>query len=248
MGTTYAAVGGNGCSDWTVADNSFVADGISDGAAQLWIYQGSVPCSDVNHLMCMKKGLSAPIDYARRSGRTMFVSHATGNGNLSTWTQAGTATGIAAGDAVCQSDAATYGFAAPSSFKAWLSDSTQSLNAIDRFQNDGPWVRSDGIPLAASRTALTSGNLVTQSGLSADGLFTGSVISTGTTNAGVASGAECSGWTSADPGLQDTYGAGNFVEQWSQAYTFACSTPGQRLYCFSDLDRIFGSSIEAVPY
>jgi hypothetical protein len=236
------------CSDWIAGDGTFTSYGESDGASQYWSYVGTNFCSSSQHLMCMKSGASAPFAYAKRSGRIEFATHASGNGDLSTWAEAGTATGIAAGDAICQSEAATYGFSAPSSFKAWLSDTANSINAIDRFQNDGPWVRSDGLPVSVSRAALASGSLASQPGLDPTGTFTSFNMMTGTTNQGLSTGSDCNGWTSADPTVMFTQGAGNVIGQWAQDGDVGCNSPGQRLYCFSDLDRIFDSSLEIAPY
>ena len=93
-----------------------------------------------------------------------FVTSTMGNANLSTWPDAisaGSVTGLAAGDAVCQARAQTAGLTG--TFKAWLSSST--TDAYCHIQNlsgkksancgqatlpvaAGPWVRTDGAPFA----------------------------------------------------------------------------------------------------
>ncbi len=91
-----------------------------------------------------------------------FVTSASGNGDLSTWTDAGGHTGVAAGDNVCQTAANAAGLSG--TYKAWLSDST--TDAYCHVQNltgkvsancgqvtlpvaAGPWVRAhDGYPFA----------------------------------------------------------------------------------------------------
>ncbi len=91
-----------------------------------------------------------------------FVTSASGNGDLSAWTDAGGKTGVAAGDNVCQTAANAAHLSG--TYKAWLSDST--TDAYCHVQNltgkvsancgkatlpvaAGPWVRThDGFPFA----------------------------------------------------------------------------------------------------
>jgi hypothetical protein len=103
--------------------------------------------------------LSADKLYISSGPLRVFVTSATGQGNLSTWADAGGQTGLAAGDAVCQAAADNAGL--PGTFKAWLSDDTS--DAYCRVHNltgrksancgqpslptsAGPWVRTDGFP------------------------------------------------------------------------------------------------------
>ena len=51
-----------------------------------------------------------------------FVTSVTGKGDLECWPDAGMATGLAAGDAICQARATAAGLANPSNFVAWISD------------------------------------------------------------------------------------------------------------------------------
>ncbi len=91
------------------------------------------------------------------NGKLAYVTVATGTGDLSSWADAGGATGLEAADAVCQAEATHAGFVG--TFKAWLSDSYH--DARDRIGTDsGPWLRTDGFPFTSSMTSLLTENEV----------------------------------------------------------------------------------------
>jgi hypothetical protein len=213
------------------------------------IFNGSDGCTNPRALVCIKSGQHTPLNYAQRSGRVSFVAQEQGNGNLSTWANANGMTGVAAGDQVCQREAAAGNLQAPNSFKAWLSDSAQSVNAINRFQNDGPWVREDGLPVAASKAALTNvQSIETLPTVLGTPLQPGNIAMTGTFAAGTASGNDCKGWTSASSSDMFLSGDALTIEFWTQFGLPGCNSNFNTLYCFSDLDRIFDSGLESIPY
>src|SRR6188768_570424 len=91
--------------------------------------------------------------------RRMFVTSVSGTGDLGSWPAAGIATGLAAGDAICQARASAASLPNPSGYRAWLSDSTD--DAYCRIHmltgklsancgqptlpaSAGPWRRTDG--------------------------------------------------------------------------------------------------------
>ncbi len=102
----------------------------------------------------------------------MFVTSVFGSTNLSTWPQAQGQSGLAAGDAICQT-LAHDGAGLPSwqDFRAWLSTSTEDaycrVAGFDGLKVDdcgelglpdaGPWQRMDGQPFANSLSELTVG-------------------------------------------------------------------------------------------
>jgi hypothetical protein len=249
-GTTEGLVADNTCSDWTANTGNVEAmfvDSIS-------LVAGG-GCSQSRSLLCIKSGANAPISYARRSGRLSFVTQEKGNGNLSTWTNANGAGGLAAGDQVCQSEAAAGGLANPASFKAWLSDGVHSINAIDRFQNDGPWIREDGLPVAQSKAALTNlSSIQSLPQVIGATLLPGDQIATGTLSTGVVSigsssaNQDCLAWTSASASDSYLYGFAQIIGVWTQDGTPTCDATFNALYCFSDLDRIFDSGMESIPF
>jgi len=103
--------------------------------------------------------------------RKVFVTSVSGNGNLSTWTDAGGKIGLEAGDAICQARANTAGFIGI--FRAWLSDDND--DAYCRVHNltgkksancgqaelpayAGPWIRTDGFPFGETIDQILSPN------------------------------------------------------------------------------------------
>jgi hypothetical protein len=93
--------------------------------------------------------------------KVIFVTSATGDGDLSGWTDAGGNTGVAAADSVCQTAATAAGL--PGTYMAWLSDSTTDAYChVQGFTGTvgskcgqaslpiaaGPWIRTDGYPFA----------------------------------------------------------------------------------------------------
>ncbi len=237
------------CNGWTTDPTTGVA-AFFDGSMQ--VFGDSTGCSNELHLLCMHAGMNQQLNYAQRSGRQAFVTASTGgHGDLSAWAEAGGKTGIAAGDQICQTEAAANGLRAPTSFKAWLSDSSavSPVNAMDRLQNDGPWVRTDGLPIAPSKAGLaTFSQQQSLPIMIGQILVSGSGMVTGTNNDGTAAGADCHGWTSAVHGDSFVEGAGYFVSDWSNVFNEPCDSNSLQLYCFSDLDRLFDSGMEPIPY
>jgi len=105
--------------------------------------------------------------------KLIFVSSVQGNGDLSSWPDAGVETGIAAGDAICQARADSAGL--EGTFIAWLSD--ESDDAYCRVHNltgrkidncgqgtlpiaAGPWIRMDNFPFSDTIDQLMSPNNV----------------------------------------------------------------------------------------
>ncbi len=103
------------------------------------------------------------VEGGRDPSRYAFVTSVAGTGDLSSWPDAGGATGLAAADAICQARAAAAGLPNPGGFVAWLSDSgndaycrvhglagTENTNCgqptLPAFA--GPWLRLDGFPFA----------------------------------------------------------------------------------------------------
>lgn len=190
--------------------------------------------------------LAAP---AGAAVKKMFVTSVTGSANLSTWLEAQGQTGLAAGDAICQT-LAHDGAGLPTwqDFRAWLSTSTEDAYCrVAGFDGQksadcgelslpdaGPWERLDGEPFATSLSQLTANSallhapIVDETGaLAASGLaFTGTLGS----GAAYAAG-DCSGWTlgTGGGGRMGLNSAGGFW--WTSASTGACSLPG-RLFCF----------------
>lgn len=165
-------------------------------------------------------------------GRLVFVTDAWRSGNVG---------GLAAADALCQSEAGAAG--RPGTFLAWLS--AGAVTPATRFtRGSSPWVRADGTVVANDWADLTDGTLRAAIDANAAGAapVTGtcpaSAVSawTGTDVSGASLGADCGGWTNTtastvvgNPSATDA--------RWTQNGPSSCgnvcvSDVGNRFYCF----------------
>ena len=141
-----------------------------------------------------------------------FVTSSVGTGDLSTWpdaVSAGTATGLAAGDAVCQARAQAAGLTG--TFKGWLSDDNNDaycrMHGLSGRKSAncgqtalpawaGPWVRMDGEPFAEVISKLTGSYAVlTPAKLDEMNHLAPYEYWTGTNIYGESSTDTCTGWT-----------------------------------------------------
>jgi len=223
------------CADWTSAASSDTPrGGTSEATTHSWTQTRTVFCPNSKHLLCLRTR-NSPRPTPTQPGRLAFVTSQLGNGDLSTWPQAGVHTSIAAGDSICQSLASAAGLANSQSFKAWLSNS--SVAARDRLNNDGAWYRLDGALLASSKADLTSGRLETSLSVDENRNYINNFHNTwtGTAAAGTAASQICDSWTSSDPGIRGIRGSAFFADgDWTEETNPPCNSAGLRLYCFSD--------------
>ncbi|MGV6857365.1 MAG: hypothetical protein ACWA5X_00170 [bacterium] len=188
--------------------------------------------------------------------RRVFITSVSGNGDLSSWPEAAGATGIEAGDNVCQARADQAGLSG--TYRAWLSDhnhdaycrvagktgkrgsSTCDVEGLDL----GSYVRTDGFPLANSLDEIiNNSNMLTGIKFDeyGDDIFGGLTHPwTATDETGRftddtldrSSYGSCFNWTSAEA---DSHAAkGNAYatrEAWTRDYKGNCNEDG-RLYCF----------------
>ncbi|MFH1807716.1 MAG: hypothetical protein ABIJ09_03150 [Pseudomonadota bacterium] len=218
------------CSAWTSTTALSVKVGDITWTTTGWgATNGS--CSDTNHLICFELGSGEPLPDFAQDGKKAFVTTVSGTGDLSSWGDAAGQTGVAAADAVCQAQAGEASLSG--SFKAWLS--TSSVDAIDRFTSDGPWVTLDGVLIASSKADLTDNWLFTSINRTTDGHYlSADSVRTGTGSDGVHTSDNCQDWTSASSGDSCSVGAANSTGSgWTSSYAGTCSAM-QRLYCLED--------------
>ena len=127
--------GGQMCAGWTSEDPERSAlQGDREAGGSWWTSRRLGACNEAAHLYCFGIDEEYELEVEPAAGRRVFV---TAGGVSSTQ-------GVAAADALCQSEADAAGLSG--SFLALMAVS-QSAPA-DRFDLDGPpWVRMDGIPL-----------------------------------------------------------------------------------------------------
>lgn len=221
------------CDNWS-GTTSLATIGRTARTVVQWTTSGSATCNSSARLYCLqqskKGGVSNQPQLATR--QAAFLTTTTGPGVLAQWPQAQGATGVVAGDAICQAEARTRGLTYSERYRAWLS--TPTAKARDRISGPGPWVRPDGAVVAANRTELFSGVLSTGFSQAADGTYMDVSFWSGTAGDGTASVSHCANWTSG-VGSGAT-GASAFTGQdgagWSAVSAANCELAQLRLLCF----------------
>ena len=162
------------------------------------------------------------------AGKVVFVTSANVAGNV----------GMAGADKLCNDAARSANL--DGGFRAWLSDNSLRVgnNAIDRI-GEGPYVRVDGMPVAAGISALKLGTGITNGiSLSEWGVGRNVSVWTGTGANGVVEmtpaglQAACSDWTSNAPTVQGQAGLSTTNKpDWTANGFPTCDQP-LALYCF----------------
>jgi hypothetical protein len=228
------------CSNWTSNGSGQVTAGYKNGTTSTWNGYASPQCLNISHLLCFQTDAGGSLPNFAASGKKVFVTSITGNGNLGSWADAGGNTGLAAGDAICQARASAAGLAIPANFRAWLSDG--ATDAIDRLTSDGPWVRPDGVKVADNKADLTDGALFTAISQDETGIYYGNWgVWTGTEDTGIKTTDTCNDWTNGtnaffgDNGSASFAGSSNPGDGWSRrASGDPCDQSIRRLFCFED--------------
>ncbi len=135
----------NNCEDWTSTVNIYKAQsGRMVSTYIQWTNDNAAACSSLAHLYCFGIDKSNALTITPVSGPRAFVSTSWNIG-----------AGLASADMRCQNDATAAGLAG--TFQAFLA--TTTTTAASRFASDGAvWVGGDGLPIAASRTAMFADN------------------------------------------------------------------------------------------
>jgi hypothetical protein len=231
------------CSNWGSASsggNGSIGD--ARATAQRWTQFVDSSCDIERRLLCLEGGASEPpATNPWTPSALVFATSTLGNANLSTWLEAGGETGIAGGDAICQTLATAAHLPAPESFVAWLSDSGE--DARDRItQENVRFRRVDHYQIADSKADLLDGTNDNSLHVDEWGRYLSSQITvlTGTTSDGTADGFTCDDWTAAPPAGNVTAGSAANLRSgvWTAGIGAACPNPFH-LYCFSNAVTIF---------
>ena len=236
--TDQGAMDASTCSNWTIGSFGTGFSGRQGSTGQTtfsWTAGRSQNCgASTERLLCLEREPGPALPERSVDGLIVFLSASSGTGDLSSWSLAGGETGLAAADAVCRAEAVQAGLPEPDSFKAWLS--TDETNAIDRLEGRGPWVRLDGIPVAANNAELVSGEVFGPITLQANGDHTFRATWTGTNISGLSAPSNCDGWTSASDEKESAVGSSNSIDHWWTDRPFIRACNGlNRLYCLQDL-------------
>jgi hypothetical protein len=165
------------CGDWALSGGT-AAMGAPNSGATSWTYAVTSNCDFPRPLYCFGVGINRAVS-ATASGRGAFLSQG------SFFPQSG---GIAVADTLCQNEAGAQGLPRSTSYRAYLS--TNAVPAAMRFSLTGaPWVRLDGVLLAATPDDFVSGALLSALVVTSTRAHVRSEVYTGVN-------ATCSDWTS----------------------------------------------------
>jgi hypothetical protein len=234
------------CNDWQSASSSDHADigGIEYGATG-WTGRRVETCDLVHRLYCFDPGTGSALPAGgAEPGAWVFVTSAYGTADLGSWPQAGGATGVAAGDAICRNLAATAHLAGAGTYVAWLS--TSGAPAADRLTTDGPFRRIGGIRIAASKADLLTVAPYHESDIEADEnrQHGNPAAFTGTDADGQPTGDDCGGWTQSAPGPVTVGESASASLFWTQEGGASCAS-SFHLLCFSNVVIVFADGFES---
>jgi hypothetical protein len=152
---------------------------------------------------------------------TVFVTGSTHSGKFG---------GIAGADAICQGEAEAAGLSGV--FMAWLSDDATSPS-VRFMQSTGPYVRPDGVRIAADWAGLTDGGLDAAIAVDAsgNGIPADEEVWTATMASGSADSGTCNNWQTDDSLSGDLGSADSSGIRWTEAARRSCGFYN-RLYCF----------------
>ena len=236
------------CNGWQSASGSDrAASGALDYGTQAWTLLNVETCQSPKRLLCFDPGAGSALPGGGVSaGAWVFVTANQGNGDLGSWPEAGGATGVAAGDAICRAEAASGNLPAADSFVAWLS--TTGAPAIDRILTDGPFRRIGGVGIAGSKAALVALSPYLESDVETDPFrhHLNDQVATGTDAGGQPTGDDCSGWTSS-AAILVTGGASSSASQgWTDlGEGWTCDSIGFHLICISNVVILFADGFES---
>lgn len=225
------------CGDWT---SSVTTGGSAISGSKAYQLSHAttvnVDCDQTNvSLICMQTGSGNPLPNFKPTNKVIFTTSTAGSGDLTAWSDAGSSTRAAAGDAICQAHAGRAGLANSANFKAWLSQTNGLVSASNRITSDGPWVRADGVKVADSKADLIDGSLATSLNIDENGVMITTDINvwTGTSDTGMMMADTCSDWNSAF--ANGVYGNVKSAGQWWSSFvgSSSCSS-NRRLYCLED--------------
>ena len=238
---------GESCLGWTSSNAAeWGVRGHVQSSARGWTGGTSFHCDDSLRLLCLEPGASEPFHLGWSPGALAFVSSQSGLGDLAAWPQADGATGLAAGDAICQNLAAAAHLPAPASFVAWLSDAAHE--ARDRVTVDASFRRVDHYPIAGSRADLLDGFASNTLHVDENGSHAGIGygVMTGTFADGTATLADCDDWTTSSAPFEATFGHGSSARshRWTEGFANTCDIT-RRIYCFSNVVTLFWDGFES---
>ncbi|MFO0581744.1 MAG: DUF4215 domain-containing protein [Anaeromyxobacter sp.] len=218
-GALRVAAAAGTCGNWSGGAGATVWGGGVASGPEGWTELQLLFCNDGGRLLCLEIGAGPgpALEPFAVPGKRVFATSVHGKGDLSAWAGAGGASGLAAGDAICASRAAAAGLAG--TYRAFLGDATHL--PVDRVTGAGPWVRVDGVRVAATRAELGASLVASVSVDELGGVAKGPFWSGGLTEQGLRS--SCGGWSSSAAGVVGVYGlTSSSTPEWSALFEASC--------------------------
>jgi hypothetical protein len=236
------------CTSWVVGTAGATGtSGLPTETAVDWTLNTYFDCNSFHHLLCMEPGASETVVLPWSAAAVVFTTSAYGSGNLGSWPQAGGATGLAAGDAICRTLATEADLPVPESFVAWLSSG--STDAADRLTlANTTFRRLDHYGVASSKADLLAvGGNANTFHVDEWGRYLADHVNvwTGTDADGDRDPANCANWTVGDGSEEGMFGTASsaYDGSWTEFTPVDCHQP-MRLYCFSNQLTIFWDGFE----
>ncbi len=242
-GERYAPLGT--CGNWTQSTGGTLS-GLLDATGNSWTTGFYQDCGGPQPLYCLQRGSGPALAAGWHHGRPAFISASISKGNFGAHPFANGAFGVAAADEICRHDAGVYGLPRAATYRAWIS--APGVPAASRFQNNGPWYRTDGVRVASTLAQLQSGGLEQPINrvLGVNEPYWGPLgVWTGTLANGSPAAETCSGWSNiADPDKGYTGTADHRDAPWTDtSEPNACSSL-HPVYCLADNDTLFAHDYE----
>jgi hypothetical protein len=194
-GTRYDGIldpQGGSCNDWTSTAAMSKTIGRPTDGAHGYIFYGWSSCPYSANLTCIEISRTSRVDPPSppQIRRAAFVS-------------AGyfyPSNGLASADAICTSEAAAASL--PGTYRAFLA--TTQASAMSRFDVGGaPWVRVDGVVLAATASDFAAGNWLAPLNVTARSAYIGNfAVWVGAPGPSALGISNCNDWKPTDPSTQ----------------------------------------------
>ncbi len=224
VGTGTAADGSTAesqtCGDW-MSTAGQAAAGYFTRVARQWTTTLLADCDAASRLYCF--GIDHVSEYTvpTVAGRKAFVSVGDVAPDL----------GVEGADEVCATDAESAGLTG--TFLAFLS--TSSAPAISRFDTAGPpWVRLDGVPLAATTADLAAGRVDTPIFFDASPTVPTEGLVLWTGGAEVPATLTCDDWMSSSVSDSGFLGRSDDAADWVQHQSTTCVFGPTKVYCLEE--------------
>jgi hypothetical protein len=214
------------CMDWTTnSSSSFSIVGLPAAGGDNWSGGVAAPCDQALPLYCMQVDHVVPVTVPSppANAKRAFVSP-----------PFSPASGLAGADTLCANDAQSAGLTG--TFRALLATTTATAASRFHTTNDRPYVRPDGVVLAATDgdLFLATPNTLAPINVDLHGNFSDGSIYTGAPGPSQLGTQTCANWSDGTAASQAVFGTANYTGLNAfSGLTDACNRQGS-VYCLQD--------------